>query len=202
MSRGSHYLGVQQTNAVAQRTKFARPMVSAPTGFNGNQARWLVDKVFPYMGALALDVDDFTSAHVHAVQLKYVLGNVETDNLQTIHGADDLSCAHSCTTIHDGSSAVFVKTVVYHALGTLMPHPSKDPPRLLKTSLPYRRPFMPVAFSGLVSLPVGREASIASRHVAESHERLLTGVDLGNRKAADRERLMSRLLGPINSLGS
>ncbi len=31
--------------------------------------------------------------------------------------------------IHDGSSVVFVKTVVYHALGTLMPYPSEDPPQ-------------------------------------------------------------------------
>jgi hypothetical protein len=57
---------------------------------------------------------------------------------------------------------VFVKTAVYHALGTLMPYPSEDPPRLLKISLLDRRLFMPGAFSGLVSLPVGREASIAS----------------------------------------
>jgi len=57
---------------------------------------------------------------------------------------------------------VFVKTAVYHALGTLMPYPSEDPPRLLKVSLRDRRLFMPLAFSGLDSLPVGREASIAS----------------------------------------
>ena len=29
---------------------------------------------------------------------------------------------------------VFVKTVVYHALGTLMPYPSEDPPRSLGIS--------------------------------------------------------------------
>jgi hypothetical protein len=57
---------------------------------------------------------------------------------------------------------VLVKTLVYHTLGTLMPYPSEDPPRLLKISLPDRRLFMLLAFSGLISLPVGREASIAS----------------------------------------
>jgi hypothetical protein len=57
---------------------------------------------------------------------------------------------------------VLVKTLVYHTLGTLMPYPSEDPPRLLKAFLPDRRLFMPLAFSGLISLPVGREASIAS----------------------------------------
>jgi hypothetical protein len=57
---------------------------------------------------------------------------------------------------------VLVKTAVYHTLGTLMPYPSEDPPRLLEVSLPDRRLFMLLAFSGLNSLPVGREASIAS----------------------------------------
>jgi hypothetical protein len=57
---------------------------------------------------------------------------------------------------------VLVKTLVYHTLGTLMPYPSEDPPRLLKVSLPDRRLFMPLVLSGLNSLPVGREASIAS----------------------------------------
>jgi hypothetical protein len=57
---------------------------------------------------------------------------------------------------------VLVKTAVYHAMGTLMPYPSEDPPRSLEVSLPDRRLFMLLAFSGLNSLPVGREASIAS----------------------------------------
>jgi hypothetical protein len=60
---------------------------------------------------------------------------------------------------------VLVKTVVYHTLGTLMPYPSEDPPRLLEGSLPDKRLFMLLAFSGLNSLPVGREASIASPKV-------------------------------------
>jgi hypothetical protein len=57
---------------------------------------------------------------------------------------------------------VLVKTAVYHAMGTLMPYPSEDPPQSLKGSLPDRRLFVLLAFSGLNSLPVGREASIAS----------------------------------------
>jgi hypothetical protein len=57
---------------------------------------------------------------------------------------------------------VLVKTAVYHAMGTLMPYPSEDPPRLLEVSLPDRRRLMPSAFSGFNSVPVGREASIAS----------------------------------------
>jgi hypothetical protein len=57
---------------------------------------------------------------------------------------------------------VLVKTLVYHTLGTLMPYPSEDPPRLLKDSLPDRRLFVLLALNSLNSLPVGREASIAS----------------------------------------
>jgi hypothetical protein len=57
---------------------------------------------------------------------------------------------------------VFVKTVVYHALGTLMPYPSEDPPRLHGTSLLDKRLFRLSALNSLSSLPVGREASIAS----------------------------------------
>jgi hypothetical protein len=58
-----------------------------------------------------------------------MLCNIQPKDLQAIHGANDLSGVHSCITIHDGSSVVFVKTLVYHALGTLMPYPSEDPPR-------------------------------------------------------------------------
>jgi len=57
---------------------------------------------------------------------------------------------------------VFVKTVVYHALGTLMPYPSEDPPCLHGTSLLDKRLFRLSALNSLSSLPVGREASIAS----------------------------------------
>jgi hypothetical protein len=58
---------------------------------------------------------------------EHVFGNVQTDHLLAVHGADDLPGVHSCITIHSGSSMVFVKTAVYHALGTLMPYPSEDP---------------------------------------------------------------------------
>jgi hypothetical protein len=58
---------------------------------------------------------------------------------------------------------VLVKILVYHTLGTLMPYPLEDPPRLLEASLPDGRLFMLLAFIGLISLPVGREASIASQ---------------------------------------
>jgi len=34
---------------------------------------------------------------------------------RTGHRPDDLPNVHACITIHDGSSMVFVKTVVYHA---------------------------------------------------------------------------------------
>ena len=61
---------------------------------------------------------------------------------------------------------VLVKTAVYHAMGTLMPYPSEDPPRLLEVSRPDRRQLMLLAFSSLVSVPVGREASIASPGLA------------------------------------
>jgi hypothetical protein len=91
-----------------------------------------------------------------------MFGNVQPKDLFAAHGADDLSCVHSCITIHSGSSMVLVKTAVYHAMGTLMPYPSEDPPQSLEVSLPDRRLFMLLAFSGLNSLPVGREASIAS----------------------------------------
>ncbi len=57
---------------------------------------------------------------------------------------------------------VFVKTIVYHAMDTLMPYTSEDPPRLPEAHLPDRRLPMPSAFSDLNSLPVGKEAFVAS----------------------------------------
>jgi len=96
------------------------------------------------------------------VQLKNVFSDVQPRGLQAIHGADELSCAHSCITIQSGSAMVLVKTAFYHAMGTLMPYPSEDPPRLLEVCLPDRRQFMLLAFSSLVSVPVVREASISS----------------------------------------
>jgi hypothetical protein len=102
----------------------------AATSLNGDQARGLVGKVFSYRSSPDLQIADLASPHVHCVNLEHMLGNIKPNNLQAIHGADDLSGVHSCTTIHGGSSMVFVKTVVYHALGTLMPYPSEDPPRL------------------------------------------------------------------------
>ena len=68
------------------------------------------------------------------MQLKHVLCDIQPHDLQAIHGADDLSSVHSCITIHDGSSVVFVEAVVYHALGTLIPYPSEDPPQSLGNS--------------------------------------------------------------------
>ena len=38
--------------------------------------------------------------------LEHLLGDIQTDHLLAVHGADDLSCAHSCITIHGGSSVV------------------------------------------------------------------------------------------------
>jgi len=128
---GANCLGVQQAHAVAQGGELACPMVGSAAGFDGDQTGRFVHKMRQHFGAFDLHVDDFTRAHVHCVQLKHVLGNIEAYDLLAIHGADDLSCVHSCITIHDGSSMVFVKTAVYHALGTLMPYPSEDPPRLL-----------------------------------------------------------------------
>jgi len=130
--------------------------VGTAAGLYRNQARLFIGKVLQHLGAFDLHVDDLACAHVHAVQLKHVLGYVQSDDLFAIHGADDLSCVHSCITIHGGSSMVLVKTLVYHTLGTLMPYPSEDPPRLLKASLPDRRLFMPLAFSGLNSVARGQ----------------------------------------------
>jgi hypothetical protein len=55
--------------------------------------------------------------------MKHMFCNIQSHDLSAVHRADDLSGVHSCITIHDGSSVVFVKTVVYHDLGTLMPYP-------------------------------------------------------------------------------
>jgi hypothetical protein len=104
-------------------------VVSAATRFNGDQARWLVCKVLQHLGPLDLHVDDLPRVHLHRMHLKHLFGNIQTDHLQAVHGADHLSSVHTRITIHDGSSVVFVKTVVYHLLGTLMPYPSEDPPR-------------------------------------------------------------------------
>src|SRR5664279_315781 len=125
------------------------------TGLHRDQGGGLVGKVLQHLGPFELHVDDLARIHVYAVQLKHQFGNIKPDHLLAVQRTDDLSCMHSCITIHGGSSMVFVKTLVYHVLGTLMPYPSEDPPRLLKAALPDRRLFIPLAFSGLVSLPVG-----------------------------------------------
>jgi len=125
---GPHRLGVQQAHRVAQRHQFARPVVATPAGLDGDEAGLAIGKVLDDLGALELHVDDLARAHVHRVQLKDVLGNVQPDDLPTVHGANDLSCIHACITIHDGPSAVFVKTLVYHLLGTSMPYPAEGPP--------------------------------------------------------------------------
>ena len=52
---------------------------------------------------------------------------------------------------------VFVKTVVYHALSTLMPYPSEDPSRLLGLHFLIGSCFISVL---VIAFPVGREASI------------------------------------------
>jgi hypothetical protein len=81
-------------------------VVRTTAGFNGHQARGEVGKVFQHLGALDLHVNNFTRTHVHGVHLEHVLGDVQTDHLLAVHGADDLSGVHSCITIHGGSSVV------------------------------------------------------------------------------------------------
>jgi hypothetical protein len=55
------------------------------------------------------------------VQLEHTLGDVQPKDLLARNRANDLPRAHACLTIHVGPSMAFVKTVVYHALGTSMP---------------------------------------------------------------------------------
>ena len=56
---------------------------------------------------------------------------------------------------------VFVKTVVYHALGTLMPYPFEDPPwRISVKRFPLNS--STAHLCAPVSFPLGREASITS----------------------------------------
>ncbi len=57
------------------------------------------------------------------MQLEHALCNVQAYDLHAVDGAENFSGVHACSTIHDGSPMVFVKTVVYHALRTLMPYP-------------------------------------------------------------------------------
>ena len=102
--------------------------MSTATRLDCDQARFANGKVLAYLVTLDLHVNDLARTHVHSVQLKHFFGNVQTDNLQTVHRTNDLACTHSSITIHDGSSVVFVKTWVYHILGTLMPYPSEDQP--------------------------------------------------------------------------
>lgn len=125
--KGTHDLGVQQAHGVAQRGELARPVMRSAARLHGDEASRLAGKVLKHFGTLELHVDDLAGAHVHRVQLKHLLGDVQPHDLLAVHGADELSCTHAWITIHDGSSTVFVKTTVYHALGALMPYPSEDP---------------------------------------------------------------------------
>ena len=99
-------LGVQQSHRVPKFAQFTCPVVRTTAGLYGHQARREVGKVLQHLGALDLHVDDLSRTHVHGVHLKHVLGDVQTEHLQAVHGADDLSGVHSCITIHGGSSVV------------------------------------------------------------------------------------------------
>jgi hypothetical protein len=101
---------------------------------------------------------------VFGVRLKHLFGDVQTNKLLAVHGADDLSGAHSCITIHEESSVVFVKTLDYHTLGTLMPYPSDDSPRV--SIFLFKRLFH---FGAPIDSPVRREASTASIRGGTSH---------------------------------
>ena len=88
--------------------------------------------MFAYLASLDLHVADLASTPVHGVPPKHALGYIQADNLLAVEGADDLPGAHCCIHVHDEFSVVFVRTAVDHALGTLMPYPSEDPPRSLE----------------------------------------------------------------------
>ena len=92
---GTYRLGVQQAYAVAKPSQFARPMVSTATSFDGNEAGLAIGKVFDDLGSLDLHVHDLARVHVHRVQLKDLLGDVQTDDQLAVHGADDLSRIHA-----------------------------------------------------------------------------------------------------------
>ena len=96
-------------------------MVGPTTCLNADHAGRPVRKVRQHLSSLELLIDDLAAVHVHRVQLKHALGNVQPHHLLATDRANDLPCAHACFTIHVGPSMAFVKTVVYHALGTSMP---------------------------------------------------------------------------------
>ena len=87
---------MQQSHRVPEFAQFTCPVVRTTTGLYGNQARRVVGKVLQYLGALDLHVDDLSRTHVHGVHLEHVFGNVQTDHLLAVHGADDLAGAHPC----------------------------------------------------------------------------------------------------------
>lgn len=61
----------------------------------GNEAGPAIGKVFDDLGSLDLHVHDLARVHVHGVQLKDMLGDVQTDDQLAVHGADDLSRIHA-----------------------------------------------------------------------------------------------------------
>lgn len=64
--------------------------------------------------------------------------------------------------MHDGTSLVFVKTLVYHAAGTLMPYSVEGPTCLADTPHAYNGRAVHLGTPGRVLLPLGRETSITS----------------------------------------
>lgn len=124
----AHGLGMDQPHGMTLHRQLTRPMVRSAAGFDADQARHTVGEVPQHLGPLELHIDDLACAHVHRVQLEHILGDVQPNDLQPAHLADDLPRALRNTTMHDRTSLVFVKTLVYHdAMGTLMPYPVAGP---------------------------------------------------------------------------
>jgi hypothetical protein len=70
------------------------------------------------------------------VKLEHAFGDVQSNDLQAGHLTDDLPRALGSTTMHDETSLMFVKTLVYQATGTLIPYPFKSPARLANKHTP------------------------------------------------------------------
>jgi hypothetical protein len=87
--------------------ELAGPVLGTTTGFHADQAGWLVNEVFPELVAHELHLKNLSSVSIHPVQLKYALGDVDTN--------------HSFATIHFGLSCCRGRFRIFHPLGTQMP---------------------------------------------------------------------------------
>jgi len=71
---------------MAERLKFARPVVRRRASLDADQTRWQLLEERQDVATLQLAADDYLASGINPVNLKDRLGDVETDRRNCLHG--------------------------------------------------------------------------------------------------------------------